>query len=487
MSPGHVLGFAFLGLMLLAAVGTVLGGLGLLTAHSFGRDDDGFYSARLDDFVSSGAAIRSDDLDLNGDPGPEWVLDRVDATVRIEAESVAPGGEVFIGIADIAELDAYLDGVAHEVVTDVDNRTPKFDSQPGGPAPAPAEKAFWVASAAGSGSQRLEWKVESGDWTAVLMNSDGSVGIAHRVEVGIDTTVLLPIGLALLGAGLLGVLVTIPLIALLTRSSRRRSHPGESDVVVATPARRHPQPVHLVARLDTPLSPWLWLVKWFLAIPHFVVLAFLWVGFVVASVAAFFSILFTGRYPQALFRYTSGVLRWTWRVSFYATTGGLGTDRYPPFSLGEVDDYPATLTIAEPGTLSRGKVLVKWWLLAIPHYIVVAFIAGWGAAGAANENGAWLPFGSLLGALTVIAGCFMLFGRRYPQGLFDLIIGLNRWVYRVLVYVALMTDEYPPFRLDQGGSDVGPSSAPFGDDDPGLVDLVDPSIGSDTQTEPVTI
>ena len=56
----------------------------------------------------------------------------------------------------------------------------------------------------------------------------------------------------------------------------------------------------------------------------------------------------------------------------------------------------------------------------------------------------------LLGVLVLVAGVCLTVLRRYPTGLFDLIVGLNRWVFRVLVYVALMTDVYPPFRLDQG-------------------------------------
>ncbi|RZT20065.1 uncharacterized protein DUF4389 [Kribbella sp. VKM Ac-2569] len=212
-------------------------------------------------------------------------------------------------------------------------------------------------------------------------------------------------------------------------------------------------PVHVNAVLDPGTSRWLWLVKWILAIPHWVVLLFLWIGFLVCSVIAFFAILFTERYPRALFDYNVGVLRWSWRVNYYAY-GALGTDQYPPFTLGEVESYPAQLSVDYPERLSRGLVLVKWWLLAIPHYIIVGIFTG-GGAWAANrsDDWEWSLGGGLVGVLVLFAAIALAFTGAYPRSLYDLILGLNRWALRVSGYAALMTDVYPPFRLDLGGTD----------------------------------
>src|SRR3954468_17139969 len=133
---------------------------------------------------------------------------------------------------------------------------------------------------------------------------------------------------------------------------------------------RSPYPLQLEGDLAPHLNRGLPLVKWLLIIPHVLVLAVLWVAFFATSVAAFLAILVTGRYPRRIFDFNVGVLRWTWRVVYYAY-GALGTDKYPPFSLGEEPDYPASLDIEYPMRLSRGLALVKWWLLALPHYIVI--------------------------------------------------------------------------------------------------------------------
>ncbi len=211
-------------------------------------------------------------------------------------------------------------------------------------------------------------------------------------------------------------------------------------------------PVRVDATLDMPLSRWLWLVKWVLVIPHYLVLIFLWLAFVMLSVVAFFAILFTGRYPRGIFEFNVGVLRWTWRVQYYAIYG-FGTDKYPPFTLADEPGYPAHLEIEYPAHLSRGLVLVKWWLLAIPQYIIVGLFTGsavWFASQYGDSSINWAGFG-VIGILALVAAVVLLVTGEYPRQVFDLVLGLNRWVLRVAAYAGLMTDKYPPFRLDMGG------------------------------------
>ena len=195
-------------------------------------------------------------------------------------------------------------------------------------------------------------------------------------------------------------------------------------------------PVDIRGELTIPPGGALWLIKWLLLIPHYICLAILLIGFVVSWIISLFAILFTAKYPEGLFKYNVGVLRWLWRVGFYSYEA-LGTDKYPPFSLDPDPNYPADLYVAYPENLSQGLVLVKWWLLAIPHYIIVGIMVG-----------SWAEWRlGLTTVLAIIGVIVVLFKGKYPPEIFKLVIGFDRWSYRVAAYAALMTDEYPPFRL----------------------------------------
>jgi hypothetical protein len=258
----------------------------------------------------------------------------------------------------------------------------------------------------------------------------------------------------------------------------------ESEAIAMTTTT---YPVHVDAHLDPHVGRALWLVKWLLAIPHYIILVFLWVAFVVTSVVALGAILVTGRYPRVLFDFNVGVLRWTWRVGYYAY-GALGTDQYPPFTLRERPDYPAHLEVDYPEHLSRGLVLIKWWLLALPHYLVVGILLSGGLTLAGDLDGGeqWVTSTGLLGLLVFVAAVVLLFTGQYPRPLFDLVLGLNRWILRVAAYAGLMTDRYPPFRLDQGGHEEGAGClmVPPSGDTTALASATRPSPSPNTQMTP---
>jgi hypothetical protein len=194
-----------------------------------------------------------------------------------------------------------------------------------------------------------------------------------------------------------------------------------------------PYPLTLRGEMTTPLSRWLWLVKLLLIVPHIIVLCFLGFVSVFLTIYAFFSILFSGKYPKGVFDFNVGVMRWGWRVSFYSFSA-LGTDKYPPFSLDSDPNYPADLHVQYPEKLINWRALVKWFL-AIPHLIIVGIFSGGRGCG-------------LIGVLVLINAIVLLFTGKMIDDVFKLIMGMNRWTYRVYAYVFLMRDEYPPFRLD---------------------------------------
>jgi len=455
MSAGRIVAVIAGVVVGLMAMGLLVAGAFLTIGYAVTTEDDGYFDTSPKRFASPTAAIATEEADLTPEPDtPAWIWDFVDLTVRFNVAGL--DDDVFLGIGPGSDVDAYLGAATHDEVSEIRSGEPvRYRRYDGDSAvEPPGEQDFWVAETSGAGVQELVWDVTEGRWVVVLMNSDGSPGVVADVAIGAKSGVILPVGITMLGFGLLLFVIAVVIVVL-------AAVVGRSGEPLAASAGRPPaaEPVWVEAAIDEPLSQWLWLVKWFLAIPHFFVLFFLWIAFAFVTFIAWWAILFTARYPERLFRFNVGVIRWTWRVTCYAGPGGLGTDRYPPFTLDDVPDYPARFDVVYPERLSRGLIFVKSWLLAIPHYLVVALFVGGTYAWAGDRY--WTgpaAAGGLIGVLVFIAAVILLFTRRYPQSLFDLIIGLNRWVLRVEAYVLLMTDQYPPFRLDQGGSEPDPKA-----------------------------
>lgn len=458
MTPGRIVA-AIAGVLLApAAIGLLIGGLAVVVAMSVSRDDGLFLTSTDYTLQSDGYALFSDEIAIAPHPGDWWPSDA--ASVRITVE---PEGDqsIFVGIGPSADVEAYLAGVAASAVDRLgrDGDDVRYRDVSGeAPSAAPESLGFWAASSTASGRQNIDWEVERGAWSVVIMNADASRRVAVSAEFGVDIPALQWIGIAMIVGGLVVGAISAALLVLAFGVGRNGAAAGSPAAAAmgSRTASETPYPVLFEARIDEPLSRWMWLVKWFLAIPHVIILALLWGLFFFISIVAFFAILFTGRYPRGLFDFNVGVMRWSWRVMFYAFSV-VATDRYPPFSLADDPDYPARFDVAYPERLSRGLVLVKWWLLAIPHYIIVGFLTSgivwWTTDVGGGGDGILEIGGGLLGILSLIALIILLFTGRYPRSLFELLVGLNRWVFRVAAYAALMRDEYPPFRLDLGGTE----------------------------------
>ena len=441
---GGWLALIIMGSIITALAGTQLIGAAALATMVAVGSSDGFVAAPTARISTSTSAIITPPIDIEGNAVPE---------IRFAVTAGRDGdGPVFVGLGPSDAVAEYLDGVAVAELDGLRGNPPRIqldESAGTALAGSPEAQSFWVAAESGSGAQTFTWVLEPGDWTVVIMNADGSPGVETSLRIGVEAPWAAPVTAAFAITSAVSLLIGLALlIAGLFGWGRGRT--------LDTELMTGPYPVAVTGHLDSGLSRWLWLVKWVLVIPHYIVLSVLWVGFGVATVIAFFAILFTGRYPRALFAYTTAVLRYTWRVAFYAYSA-LGTDRYPPFSL-ERTDYPANVEVAYPERLNNGLVLVKGWLLAIPHLVIVGIVLG-GSTWAVNSSwghGSTAGAGaSLLGVLVLVAAVILLFTGRYRQPIFDLILGLNRWVLRVAAYVALMRDEYPPFRLDQGATEPG--------------------------------
>jgi hypothetical protein len=184
-------------------------------------------------------------------------------------------------------------------------------------------------------------------------------------------------------------------------------------------------PVTFEVEYPERLSRGLIFVKWLLAFPHWLIVGIFGYLVELTTFISWFAILFTGRYPRALFDLAVMYFRWNTRMLAYVA---LLRDEYPPFSGGAEPEYPVRLNIEYPERLSRLLIFVKW-LLAIPHLLILALLG-------------------LVAFFVYVIGWFaILFTGRLPRGLFDFLVGYGRWGLRVNAYILLLRDEYPPFSM----------------------------------------
>ena len=199
------------------------------------KDSDGYLTTTEHRFSAGTAALATENLDINLG-GADWVVSEDHlGKVRLKAEP-GNGKPLFVGIAKTSDVDGYLKGVSHTTVTDVEYKPFKasYDDHAGKPrAAAPAEQRIWAASAQGDGRQTVTWKVKEGNWSVVVMNADGSPGVAADIRAGANLPFLTPLAWGTLGTGaLLAILATI----LLVTADRPRREEARRESTEPAPA-----------------------------------------------------------------------------------------------------------------------------------------------------------------------------------------------------------------------------------------------------------
>ena len=206
---------ALVSLCLLGSGGTVL------WADTTQRDATGYLTTGAHEFATAGSALASERIDL-GSAGTGWLYTPALAgTVRIRVTPVHPSPALFVGIGPSADVDRYLAGVSHTLISDL--WTNSVQAMGGGaPRSAPGTQTFWAASTTGPRAQALRWDPANGSWTVVVMNASGRPGIHVRADLGATYPSLLPIAVGLLAAGAVFGAGAALLIAAATRRRASR-------------------------------------------------------------------------------------------------------------------------------------------------------------------------------------------------------------------------------------------------------------------------
>jgi hypothetical protein len=243
MGAKRILLLVFGSLLALLGLAVTIAGATALIAYGTSRDDDGYFTTSTQRFQTPRHALVSEEVDLGSEGDAAGAVSLGDlADVRVRAESV--GGEaVFVGIGPRSQVAAYLDGVAYDEVTDVDYDPFRATYAPhrGSRTPAaPAQQDFWAARVSGPGQQTLNWELESGTWSLVVMNADAAPVVAADLQLGVKIKILLPLGIGLLVGGLIALGIGITMIVFGARGGGGGGPPPAT--AAAPPVRRHDSP-----------------------------------------------------------------------------------------------------------------------------------------------------------------------------------------------------------------------------------------------------
>jgi hypothetical protein len=216
-SVGRVIAMVFASIGGLIGLALLVGGIAVLAAYAFGRDDDGYFTSDRKQLESATYAITTEDIDLGADEA-DWAPDAILGEVRIRVEGKGP---VFVGIGRDGDVDRYLGDVAHEELIDFQGDVPVLELRQGrAPRGPPGKRDFWVAESEGPGEQALTWDAEFGRWTAVVMNADAARDIEVEADAGVKLGWAIWAGLGML---VIGLLMTAGAVAVIMLVGRRRT------------------------------------------------------------------------------------------------------------------------------------------------------------------------------------------------------------------------------------------------------------------------
>ena len=222
-TAGRVIGMVFASIGGLIGLALLAGGIAVMAAYGFGRDDDGYFNSDRQQLESAAYAITTEDIDLGADE-IDWAPDGMLGSVRVQVDGQKP---VFVGIGPDDDVERYLGDVAHDQLIGFDGDDPQLDLHQGrAPRTPPSKQGFWVAESEGSGEQALTWDAEFGRWTAVVMNADAARGIDVEADAGVKLGWVIWAGLGMFVVGLLMSAGAVIVILLIGRHASRDSTRG---------------------------------------------------------------------------------------------------------------------------------------------------------------------------------------------------------------------------------------------------------------------
>jgi hypothetical protein len=221
-TAGRVIGMVFASIGGLIGLALLIGGIAVMAAYAFGRDD-GYFKTDRHKLESATYAITTENIDLGIDE-IDWAPDGILGNVRVQVDGDEP---LFVGIGRDSDVDRYLGDVVHDELVDFDGDAPQFELHEGrAPRTPPGAQDFWVAESEGSGEQTLTWDAEFGRWTVVVMNADAARGVDVEADAGVKLGWAIWAGLGMFAVGLLMTAGAVVVILLIGRRAGRDSATG---------------------------------------------------------------------------------------------------------------------------------------------------------------------------------------------------------------------------------------------------------------------